>query len=191
MKTKAKRVILPDHLPVDLERLRAIKVEPVVQFPPNRWRDLEVESEKKKRHFSKHKTTRPWSEHRELRGIAAEEVVSVCTGIPRHKSFTDGGEDFFRTDVKGVPPVRPVLAVVPVDGNGGPIRWIARYYLCVVVDIRQHWGAILGWAHRDEVRNARLVKMPNAVSHVLYPWELHPGVPDELAEYARLLKATR
>lgn len=187
----ATKPILEAHLPADYKRLDEMVVEPVVKFPPNRWRDLEKEADKKKRHFSKHKTTRPWVEHRELRGVAAEEIVSVFTGLPRHKSFTDGGEDFFRSDVKGVPPRKPVLAVVPVDGNGGPIRWVARYYICVVVDVREHWGAILGHATREQVRDARLVKMLHSHAHVVYPWELTPGLPDELVEYSRLMKAAR
>lgn len=181
----------PEHSPANLSLLDQVRIEPSVKFSPARWSDLVKESEEKRKHFEGSKSTRPWSRWRELRGIAAEEVVSVHVGIPRHKRLTDGGEDFFRCDVKGIPPVRPVLAVVPVDGNGGPIRWIAAHYIAVVVDIREHWGAILGWAYREEVREAQKIQMPNAKAHVLYPWELHEGLPPELVEYARVMKATR
>jgi len=33
--------------------------------------------------------------------------------------------------------------------------------------------------------------MPNALSHVLYPWELHPGLPPDLEMYSKLYKAVR
>lgn len=179
------------HTPANLRRLEAIKVEPLVKFNPLRWGDLTKESEEKRKHFDKVKTTRPWVRWRELRGIAAEEVVSVMTGLPRHKGFTDGGEDFFRTDVKAIPPRKPVLAVPTKDGNGGPFRFAAPYFVCVVVDIEEHWGSPLGWATRDQMRNAQIVEMPYGPSYVLYPWELQPGLPDELLRYATLIKAVR
>lgn len=181
----------PDHSPANMARLAAIVIEPQVKFAPDRWKRLVDESEVKRAHFQGKGSTRDWARWRELRGIAAEEIVSVFTSIPRHKAMTDGGIDFFKTDVKGIPPVKPVLAVVPVNGDGSKIRWKSEYYLCVVVDIREHWGSILGWASRDEVQRAPLVQMPNALSHVVYPWELYPGIPPELEKFAELLKATR
>lgn len=180
-----------NHSKKDFEKLRSLRVEPQVVFPPDRWKRLTEESEAKRKHFESSRGTRPWARWRELRGIVAEEVVSVFTGIPRHGAMTDGGVDFFKTDVKGVPPVNPVLAVVPKNGHGGNIKWNSEYYLCVVVDLKEHWGSILGYATRDEVKSAPLIKMPNAVSHVIYPWELHEGMPPELLKYAELLKATR
>ncbi len=181
----------PKHSPANMKRLEAIVVEPQVKFAPDRWRRLVEESETKRKHFDKAKGTRPWARWRELRGIVAEEIVSVYTSIPRHHAMTDGGIDFFKTDVKGIPPVKPVLAVVPVNRDGSRIRWKSEYYLCVVVDIRDHWGSILGWASSAEVQRAPLVQMPNALSHVVYPWDLHPGIPGELEKFAELLKATR
>lgn len=184
-KTKAQ------HSPANLKRLRALRIEPLVKFSPARWKDLVEESEKKKNHFESWSTTRRWSAERELRGIAGEEVVSVYTGIPRHKLMTDGGTDFFKTDVKSIPPVNPCLAIAPLDAKGHKIRWGADYYLCVVVDIREHWGSILGWATRDEIRSAQMVQMPNALSHCLYPWELHEGIPPDLEMYSRLYRAVK
>lgn len=181
----------PEHSPANMTRLEKIRIEPQVKFAPDRWQRLVEESEVKREHFAGAKATRPWARWRELRGIVAEEVVSVFTTIPRHGQMTDGGIDFFKTDVKGIPPVKPVLAVVPVNGDGSKIRWKSEYFLCVVVDIREHWGSILGWASREEVKRAPLVQMPNALSHVIYPWELHDGMPPELVKFAELLKATR
>ena len=178
------------HSPANLRRLESLKIDPLIKFSPKRWKGLVEESNRKKEHFEGWATTQRWSEDRELRGIAAEEVVSVITGIPRHGEFTDGGTDFFKTDVKGIPPVKPVLAIAPTHG-AVKIRWIADYYFCVVVDLYQHWGAPLGWATRDEVKSAQMVQMPNALSHVLYPWELHEGLPPDLETYSRLYKAVK
>ena len=176
---------MPQHSAENMRRLEDWVVEPQVKFPPNRWRELVEESEEKRKHFEHDKSTKAWSRWRELRGIAAEEVVSVWTGLPRHKSFTDGGMDFFKSDVKGIPPVRPVLAMLPAG------RWVADYYIAVVVDIREHWGSVLGHATRKQVRSATVIEMPNARSLVVSPWELTPGLPAELLQYAELMKATR
>lgn len=181
----------PQHSKENQKRLSELKIEPVVKFSPSRWRDLVKESEDKRKHFNRKAGTRNWSRWRELRGIVAEEVVSVYTGLPRHRKLTDGGTDFFRTDVKGVPPVDPVLAVVPVNKDGTKIKWKADYFLCVVVDIYEHWGTILGYATRDEVKNSEFIQMPNALSHVVYPWDLHAGVPEELQNYANLMKGVK
>lgn len=177
------------HSPENLKRLEKFRVEPLVKFGPPRWRDLVKESERKREHFESVKSTRPWVRWRELRGLAAEEVVSVVIGIPRKKGFTDGGEDFFKTDVKAIPPIKPVLAVPTKDGNGGPFRFAAPYFVCVVVDIEHHWGTPIGWATKDQMRNAPVIKMPHGPSYVLYPWELNEGLPDELLQYAKLIKA--
>jgi hypothetical protein len=179
------------HSPANIKRLESIKIEPLVKFSPNRWRDMVNESEEKKEYFESWATTRRWSPERELRGIAGEEVISVYTGIPRHHAMTDGGTDFFKTDVKSIPPVWPCLAIAPKNAQGKKVSWRADYYLCVVVDVREHWGAILGWATKDEIRSAQLVQMPNALSHCLYPWELHEGIPPDLEMYSKLYKAVR
>ena len=181
----------PKHRVEDQRRLELIRIEPQVKFSPDRWKRLIAESEKKRSHFKGNRSTRSWARWGDLRGMVAEEVVSVYTGLPRHGQLTDGGTDFFRTDVKGVPPVNPVLAVVPKNKDGSNIKWIADYFLCVVVDLQLHWGTILGYATRDEVRAAPVIEMPNALSNVVYPWNLHAGIPEELENYANLMKGVK
>jgi hypothetical protein len=168
-------------------RIEDYKVKPSTHFGPKIWGQLKEESNKKKKHFEKNKSTRPFSKDRELRGIVAEEAVARAIHVPRHGLMFDGGIDFFKTDVKGVPPVLPVLSVVPEGKNGKPFKWSAEYYVCVAVCLRERWASIIGWAMRDELKAAPLVQLKHSLAHTLYPWELHPGLPPELIEYARVV----
>jgi hypothetical protein len=165
------------------------EVKPQHHFGPKIWGELKAEADKKKEHFKNVPTTRAFGSLHEFRGIVAEEAVAREIGMPRHGLMLDGGTDFFKTDVKGVPPVKPLLTVVPLNKKGRPVGWRADYYVCVAVCLRERWATIIGWALRDELRNAPLVKLKHSTAHTLYPWELHPGLPPELIEYARIQKA--
>jgi hypothetical protein len=158
-------------------------------FGPKIWGEMRAESERKRQHFEGADSTRPFGRWRELRGIVAEETIARQIGVPRHGLLVDGGTDFFKTDVKGAPPAMPVLSVVPVNKKGKPIKWRADYYVCVAVDLKERWATILGWALRDEIRSAPLVQLKHSKAHVIYPWDLRPGLPEELVTYAKLYAA--
>ncbi len=172
-------------------RLDDVTVIPQRHFGPRIWAEMSKEAEIKRKHFENDPNTRVWGQYHELRGIVAEETVARALDLKRHGKLTDGGEDFFKTDVKGIPPVRPQLAIPTHTKKGKATRLVAEYYVCVVVDCRQRWATILGWTTRDGILSAEVSEIKHGPCWVLRPWELNPGLPDELVQYANLMKGVK
>lgn len=175
---------------MDKDRLDSFKITPEVHFGPS-WYGLKQEAEKKRQHYAKHPSTRPRGINHELRGIVGEEAVARTLGLKRHGLFRDGGEDFYKTDVKSVPPKKPCLAIDVKTKRGKNTYLAAEYYVVVAVDLYQKWATILGWTTRDAIYGAPVEDLGHGDSYIVMPWELTPGLPEELVEYARVFKETQ
>jgi hypothetical protein len=138
------------------------------------WSLLTQEAAARKAHWLAHPSTQPWSEDRELVGLAGEVAYALTFGWPGplvdRPRAPDGGHDFGYVDVKAVPRWRDPSLIRDLRM---PTK--APRYALVAVDLDASRGTVVGEATRAELLAAPTRDFGHGPAHVLPAAALHPA----------------